>query len=212
MFPEPPPPGLVPSCAEGGVLGILPGTIGTIQATEAIKLIMGIGEPLIGRMLLYDALEMTWDTIKIKKNPECPVCSENPTLTELIDYEEFCGVPAHDHSEYGLVAERRPVPAITVHELKERLDANEELFLLDVREPHEAHISDLGAVLIPKDVVRQRLNEIPRDVPLVVHCRTGSRSGEVVRWLEDEGYENAVNLAGGINAWAREIDSNVPVY
>lgn len=213
MFPEPPPPGLVPSCAEGGVLGILPGTIGTLQATEAIKLIMGIGKPLVGRMLLYDALEMTWDTIKIHKNPNCPICGDHPTITELIDYEQFCGVPAHDRSEYGKDVEKRIVPGITVRELKERLDAGETLFVLDVRDPHEAEISSMGAnALIPKNVVRQRLNEIPRDVPVVVHCRTGVRSADVVRWLEDEGFTNAVNLLGGINAWANKIDPSVPVY
>lgn len=213
MFPEPPPPGLVPSCAEGGVLGILPGTIGTLQATEAIKIIMGIGKPLIGRMLLYDALEMTWDTIKIRKNPACPVCGEHPTITELIDYEQFCGVPAHDRSEFGKATEKRPVPGITVKEFKARLDEGEKFFLLDVREPHEAEISSMGAnLLIPKGVVRQRLNEIPRDIPLVVHCRTGARSGDVVRWLENEGYTNAVNLLGGINAWATKIDTSLPTY
>jgi adenylyltransferase/sulfurtransferase len=212
IFPEPPPPGLVPSCAEGGVLGILPGTIGTLQATEAIKLILGAGEPLIGRMLLYDALDMTWDTIKVKKNPACPVCGDHPTVTELIDYEQFCGVPAHDHSTFNTADDFRPVPAITVRELKARLDAGENLFLLDVREPHEADISTFGGTLIPKDVVRQRLNEIPRDVPVVVYCRSGSRSATVVRWLEDEHYTNAVNLAGGINAWAREIDPSLMIY
>jgi len=212
MFPEPPPPGLVPSCAEGGVLGILPGTIGTLQATEAIKLIMGIGKPLVGRMLLYDALDMTWDTIKIRKNPNCPVCSDHPTINELIDYEEFCGVPAHDRSEFGKEKEQRPVVAITVKDLKNRLDGGENLFLLDVREPHEAEISNIGAHLIPKNVVRQRLNEIPRDVPVVVHCRTGVRSAEVVGWLMDEGYQDVVNLAGGINAWASKIDTSIPTY
>jgi adenylyltransferase/sulfurtransferase len=212
MFPEPPPPGLVPSCAEGGVLGILPGTIGTLQATEAIKLIMGIGRPLIGRMLLYDALEMTWDEIRIRKNPDCPVCSENPTLTELIDYEQFCGVPAHDHSEYGKNEEQRPIKVISVRQLKEKFDAGEDFFLLDVRDPHEVDISSIGGTLIPKNVVRQRLNEIPRDVPLVIYCRTGNRSGEVTRWLEDEGYDDVVNLAGGINAWATKIDTSLPTY
>jgi adenylyltransferase/sulfurtransferase len=213
MFPEPPPPGLVPSCAEGGVLGILPGTIGTLQATEALKLVMGIGKPLVGRMLLYDALEMTWDTINIRKNPNCPVCGDHPTITHLIDYEEFCGVPAHDHSEFGKdKKDIRPIPAISVRQLKERLDAGENLFILDVREPHEADISSMGAVLIPKGVVRQRLNEIPRDIPVIVHCRTGVRSADVVRWLEEEGYTNAVNLAGGINAWAEKIDPSLPTY
>jgi adenylyltransferase/sulfurtransferase len=212
LFPEPPPPGLVPSCAEGGVLGILPGTIGTIQATEAIKLILGTGEPLIGRMLLYDAMAMTWDTVKVKKNPNCPVCGEHPTITRLIDYEQFCGVPAHDHSNFGTTVEARPVPAISVRTLKQRLDSGETIFVLDVREPHEADISAIGGVLIPKDVVRQRLNEIPQDIPVVVHCRSGARSATVVRWLQDEGYQNVTNLAGGINAWAREIDPSILVY
>jgi adenylyltransferase/sulfurtransferase len=212
LFPEPPPPGLVPSCAEGGVLGILPGTIGTIQATEAIKLILGKGQPLIGRMLLYDALDMSWDTIKVTKNVNCPVCGDHPTQTELIDYEQFCGVPAHDHSDFGSSTVARPVPAMTVHDLKRELDSGEAVFLLDVREPHEANISSIGGALIPKDVVRQRLNEIPRDVPVVVYCRTGSRSATVVRWLENDGYTNAMNLAGGINAWAREIDPRILIY
>ncbi len=213
MFPDPPPPGLVPSCAEGGVLGILPGTIGTLQATEALKLIMGIGKPMIGRMLLYDALDMTWDEIKIRKNPDCPVCGEHRTLTELIDYEQFCGVPAHDNSLYGADLDKDPVPEISVADFKARLDAGASVFLLDVREPHEAEISQMGAqVLIPKNVVRQRLNEIPRDQPIVVHCRTGGRSADVTRWLLDEGYTDVVNLAGGINAWAEEIDPGVAVY
>lgn len=212
MFPEPPPPGLVPSCAEGGVLGVLPGTVGTLQATEALKLIMGIGKPLVGRMLLYDALEMTWDTINVRKNPACPICSEHPTLTELIDYEQFCGVPAHDHSEYGKNTELRPVPTISVQDLKRKLEAGEDFFFLDVREPHEAEISQIGAVLIPKGVVRQRLNEIPRDQQVVVHCRSGARSADVVRWLQDEGYSDVYNVAGGINAWAKLIDPSVPIY
>jgi molybdopterin/thiamine biosynthesis adenylyltransferase/rhodanese-related sulfurtransferase len=212
LFPEPPPPGLVPSCAEGGVLGILPGTIGTIQATEAIKLILGKGQPLIGRMLLYDALDMTWDTIKVRKDPKCPVCGDHPTQTELIDYEQFCGVPAHDHSDFGSSEVARPVPTITVRDLKGRLEAGEGLFLLDVREPHEADISSIGGTLIPKDVVRQRLNEIPRDVPVVVYCRSGARSATVVRWLEDDGYTKVVNLVGGVNAWAREIDPSIMIY
>jgi adenylyltransferase/sulfurtransferase len=213
MFPEPPPPGLVPSCAEGGVLGILPGTIGTLQATEAIKLILGIGEPLIGRLLLYDALNMSFDTLKVRKNPDCPVCSEHPTLTELIDYEQFCGMPAHDHSIYGDGEEEKPVPIIGVRTFKERLDAGEELVLLDVRDPHELEISQFdNALHIPKDQVRKRLDEIPREVPLIVACRTGIRSGEVVRWLEEEGYTNALNLMGGITAWAKQIDPSIPVY
>jgi adenylyltransferase/sulfurtransferase len=212
MFPEPPPPGLVPNCAEGGVLGILPGTVGTLQATEAIKLILGTGRPLIGRMLLYDALDMTWDTITIRKNQNCPVCGAHPTLTELIDYEQFCGVPAHDQSLYSRGLPVTPVPAVSARQLKSHLDAGENWFILDVREPHEAEISSMGGALVPQNVVRQRLNEIPRDVPVVVVCRTGGRSANVVRILEEEGYANAVNLVGGINAWAREIDPDLPIY
>jgi adenylyltransferase/sulfurtransferase len=163
-------------------------------------------------MLLYDAMAMTWDTVKVKKNPNCPVCGEHPTITRLIDYEQFCGVPAHDHSNFGTTVEARPVPAISVRTLKQRLDSGETIFVLDVREPHEADISAIGGVLIPKDVVRQRLNEIPQDIPVVVHCRSGARSATVVRWLQDEGYQNVTNLAGGINAWAREIDPSILVY
>lgn len=213
MFPSPPPPGLVPNCAEGGVLGILPGTIGTLQATEAIKLVLGIGQPLIGRLLLYDALDMTWDTVKVKKNPNCPVCGENPTVTELIDYEDFCGMPAHDHSTYDADSEPRMIPAISATELKQRMDKSEELMVIDVRDHHELDISSLPfAKHIQKDVVREHLSEIPHDIPVIVHCRTGVRSADVVALLQDEGYDNAVNLAGGINAWARLVDTTVPQY
>lgn len=214
MFPEPPPPGLVPNCAEGGVLGILPGTIGTLQATEVIKLILGIGTPLVGKMLLYDALNMSFDTIKVRKNPTCPVCSEHPTLTELIDYEQFCGVPAHDNSRYVVDHEDvKPIPTIGVKAFKERIDSGEQLMILDVRDSHELEISYLeGAVHIPKDQVLKRLEEIPQDIPLIVMCRTGGRSGEVVRWLQEKSYANAFNLAGGINAWAKQIDPRIPIY
>ncbi len=162
LFPEPLPPGLVPSCAEGGVLGVLPGTIGAIQATEAIKLILGVGEPLIGRLLLYDATTMSFDEVRLRKNPDCPICGEHPTITELIDYEQFCGMPAHDHSEYAAQT-HGGVPSITPIELKRRLDAGDDLFILDVREPHEWEISNLeslGAVLIPMGQIREHLNEL----------------------------------------------------
>lgn len=212
LFPVPPPPGLVPSCADGGVLGILPGTIGTLQATEAIKLIVGFGEPLIGRLLLYDASSMTFDTIRLRKNPQCPVCGENPTITGLIDYEAFCGVPAHDHSTY--VEGGEPVRSMTVDELKARLDAGDDaLLILDVREPMEWQISVIeGSLRIPKDRVLAHLDELPRDRDIVVHCRTGLRSIEVIRRLQDEGYSRLYNLAGGINAWARRVDPSLPVY
>ncbi len=211
LFPAPPPPGLVPSCADGGVLGVLPGTIGTLQATEAIKLITGIGQPLIGRLLLYDALEMSFETIKLRKNPACPICGLNPTVTELIDYEAFCGVPAHDRSTFS--SEGAPVRAITVDEVKARLDAGDNLLILDVREPQEWAISAIpGTLRIPKGEVLARLDELPTDHDIVVHCRTGIRSADVIRVLQERGYTRLYNMAGGINAWARRIDPTLPVY
>jgi len=213
MFPEPPPPGLVPSCAEGGVLGILPGTIGTLQATEAIKLIVGIGKPLIGRMILYDALDMTFDSIKLRRNPNCPVCGDHPTITKLIDYEDFCGVPAHDRSTFKEANAQMQIRSITVHDLQARLDAGMPVTLLDVREPHEVEISNIaGSVLIPKAQVVARQNEIPRDHEVVVYCKTGIRSRDAILRLQDQGFTNLVNLAGGVNAWVREIDPSQPIY
>lgn len=218
LFPEPPPPGLVPSCAEGGVLGVLPGTIGAIQATEAIKLILGNGTPLIGRLLLYDALNMSFDEVRLRKNPNCPVCSENPTLTELIDYEQFCGMPAHDRSLYVTSTNgsgEKEIPQMTPQELKARLDKGDPLFILDVREPHEWEISNLanlGAVLIPKGQVLDRMNELDTANEIVVQCRTGARSADVVGLLQEHGFTKLHNLDGGINQWAREIDHSLPVY
>jgi adenylyltransferase/sulfurtransferase len=213
LFPEPPPPGLVPSCAEGGVLGILPGTIGTLQATEAIKLILGVGKPMIGRMMLYDALEMSFDTIKLRKNPNCPVCGEHPTVTELIDYEQFCGVPAHDRSVFKEKNVQFQVKSITVGELKARRDAGDDLVLLDVRDPHEWEISSISEELrIPKSQVVARSTEIPRDREVVVYCRTGVRSRDSIVMLQNQGFTNLVNLKGGITAWAREIDPSLPIY
>jgi adenylyltransferase/sulfurtransferase len=217
LFPEPPPPGLVPSCAEGGVLGILPGTIGAIQATEAIKLLLGIGEPLIGRLLLYDALNMSFDYVRLRKNPNCPVCSENPTLTELIDYEQFCGMPAHDRSLYvsSENGQSDAVPQMTPAEMKARLDKGDNLFILDVREPHEweiSNLSDLGAVLIPKGQVLEHMGELDTAQEMVVHCRTGVRSADVIRLLREHGFKKMWNLDGGINRWAKEVDSSLPVY
>jgi adenylyltransferase/sulfurtransferase len=216
LFPEPPPPGLVPSCAEGGVLGILPGTIGAIQATEAIKLILGQGESLVGRLLLYDALDMTFDEVRLQKNPACPVCGEKPTLTELIDYEQFCGVPAHDHSLYLADQEEgEGVPEITPKELKDRLDEGEDLLIVDVREPHEWDISNLeplGAVLIPQGQVIDHLGELDTAREIVVQCRSGARSAAVVRELQKHGYRKLYNLEGGINRWAREVDNSLPIY
>ena len=215
LFPEPPPPGLVPSCAEGGVLGILPGTVGAMQATEAIKLILGIGESMIGRLLLYDALNMEFTEVNLRKNPTCPVCSDNPTLTELIDYEQFCGMPAHDHSLYLADEEGESVPQITPVELKQRLDAGDELFILDVREPHEweiSNLSPLGAKLIPKGDVVARMNELDTAVTMIVQCRSGARSADVIRELKKHGFKKLFNLDGGINRWAREVDPSIPIY
>lgn len=215
LFPEPPPPGLVPSCAEGGVLGVLPGTVGAMQATEAIKLILGIGESMIGRLLLYDALNMEFTEVKLRKNPNCPICGENPTVTELIDYEQFCGVPAHDRSLYAGAEDGEDVPQITPTELKARLDAGEELFILDVREAHEweiSNLSHLGAKLIPKGEVVARMNELDTAVEMIVQCRSGARSAQVIRELKQHGFKKMTNLDGGINQWARDVDPTIPIY
>lgn len=217
LFPEPPPPGLVPSCAEGGVLGVLPGTIGAIQATEAIKLILGQGESLIGRLLLYDALNMSFDEVRLRKNPNCPICGEHPTLTELIDYEQFCGMPAHDHSEFSAadLNGNGYVSQITPQQLKARLDKGDDLFILDVREPHEWDISNLahlGAVLIPKGEVLNRMNELDTAREMVVQCRSGARSTDVILELQKHGFSKLHNLDGGINRWAKEVEPELPVY
>jgi adenylyltransferase/sulfurtransferase len=195
-------------------LGILPGVIGAIQATEAIKLILGIGEPLIGRLLLYDALTMTLDEVHLRKNPDCPICGESPTLTGLIDYEQFCGVPAHDHSLY-LAQEGEAVPQITPGELNARLQQGERLRLLDVRESHEWDISNLGplgATLMPQREVLERMGELDTATETIVYCRTVVRSANVIRLLQEHGFKKLLNLAGGINRWAREVDVNLPEY
>lgn len=208
LFPEPPPPGLVPSCAEGGVLGVLPGTIGTIQATEALKVLLGIGEPLIGKLLLYNALDMTFDFVKLKKNPNCRVCGPNADIKELIDYEEFCGVPSHDHEEGSAGAGLD----ITVQELAERVKTNH-LKLLDVREPHELEISRLpNATNIPLGQLAARLSELDSAEEMVIFCKSGGRSARGLELLVSAGFKKVKNLKGGINAWAREVDTNLPVY
>ncbi|MCA9929624.1 MAG: molybdopterin-synthase adenylyltransferase MoeB [Anaerolineales bacterium] len=215
LFPEPPPPGLVPSCAEGGVLGILPGTIGAIQATEAIKLVLGQGKSLIGRLLLYDALNMTFDEVKLRKNPNCPICGKNRTIHELIDYEQFCGMPAHDHSLYITGENGDAVPQISPVELKSRLDAGDDLLILDVREPHEwdiSNLSHLGAVLIPQGNVVERMGELDTAREMVVQCRTGQRSATIIRELRKHGFQKLLNLDGGINRWATEVDPSLPTY
>lgn len=208
LYPEPPPPGLVPSCAEGGVLGILPGLVGVIQATETIKLILGKGETLAGRLLLVDALNMRFRELKLRKNPECPVCGTHPTLTKLIDYQQFCGIkPAKEETSV-----KNGIPQITVTELKQRMDAGEDLFILDVREPFEYQIANIGGKLIPQGEVPQRLNEIDRDREVIVHCKGGGRSQRIAEFLKQSGYEKVANVAGGIAAWSNEVDPKVPKY
>jgi molybdopterin/thiamine biosynthesis adenylyltransferase/rhodanese-related sulfurtransferase len=207
LYPEPPPPGLVPSCAEGGVLGILPGAIGTIQATETAKLILGIGDPLIGRLLLYDALGMRFREMKLRKDPSCPVCGENPTVTELIDYQEFCGIPQAQAQEAA-----DEVPEITVKELKEKLDNGGGISVLDVREPYEYEVANIGAKLIPLGELPERLAELDKDKTLAIHCRTGARSASAVRLLQGAGFQEVYNVKGGIAAWSEEIDPSVPKY
>ena len=209
LFPEPPPPGLVPSCAEGGVLGVLPGTIGTIQATEAIKLLLGIGSSLVGRLLLYNALDMSFEYVKLKKNPNCNVCGQNPEVTELIDYNEFCGVPGlgHDEGSAGMNWD------ISATDLDARLKAGEKIRLIDVREPHELQISSLpGEELFPLGQLAGRLHELDSAQEIVLFCKTGSRSTRAVELLVSAGFKKVKNLHGGINAWAREVDTNLPVY
>ena len=222
LYPEPPPPGLVPSCAEGGVLGILPGLVGIIQATEVLKLILGIGDTLVGRLLLIDALGMNFRTLKLRKNPDCPVCGTHPTVTELIDYDQFCGIPkaseagplevARDQNVSGAVVDG--IPQITVQELKRKQDAQENFFLLDVREPHEVPIASLGAKLIPVGSLESRIGEIAvaKDFEIVVHCRTGARSQKAALILKNHGFTNVENLAGGVLEWADKIDPSMPKY
>ena len=208
LFPEPPPPGLVPSCAEGGVLGVLPGTIGTLQATEALKVLLGIGEPLIGKLLLYNALDMSFDFVKLKKNPNCRVCGPNADIKELIDYEAFCGVPSHDHEE-GSAGARWD---ITPTELAERVKTNH-LKLVDVREPHELEISRIpNATNIPLGQLAARLSELDSAEDMVLFCKSGARSTRALELLTSAGFKKVKNLKGGINAWAREVDKNLPIY
>jgi adenylyltransferase/sulfurtransferase len=208
LFPEPPPPGLVPSCAEGGVLGVLPGTIGSIQATEALKVLLGIGEPLIGRLMLYNALDSSFEFVKLKKNPKCRVCGPDADIKALIDYEEFCGVPSHDNG-VGLAGAALD---ITPGELDSRL-RQDQLVLVDVREPHELAISALpGAINIPLGTLAARLSDLDSSKDMVVFCKSGTRSARALELLASAGFKKVKNLKGGINAWAREIDPSLPVY
>ncbi len=208
MFPQPPPPGMVPSCAEGGVFGVICATIGAGQATEGIKLLTGIGEPLIGRMQLYDALEQRWQTVKVKKDPNCPVCGDNPSVSELIDYEQFCGVPANDHHRTG--TDEAGLPEITPIEFAKIRD---EVTLIDVREPHEYEISRIdGSTLIPLGELMTRVNELDSADEIVLQCRTGGRSAQAQQLLWDAGFRKTHNLAGGINRYAEEVDPSIPTY
>ena len=209
LYPEPPPPGLVPSCAEGGVLGILPGLVGTIQATEAVKLIMGVGEPLIGRFLIYDALRMRFRELKLRKDPDCPVCGEHRTVTELIDYDQFCGIaPAASAG-----ADPQPSDDATVEQLKARLDQREEPFILDVREPQEYQICNIpGSTLIPLGDLPSRLHELEGRGEMIVHCKSGVRSAKAVKLLREAGFAQAKNLRGGILRWIDAVDPTLPKY
>jgi adenylyltransferase/sulfurtransferase len=207
LYPEPPPPGEVPSCAEGGVLGILPGLIGCIQATEAVKLLLGQGSPLVGRLLLYDALQMGFREFKVRRNPKCPLCGDNPTIKQLIDYEQFCGVRGQEAPAPALANE------ITVDELKKRLDRREDVFILDVRNPEEYQICKItGSTLIPLPSLPERFRELDPDRELIVHCKSGMRSAKAIQFLREQGFQKLVNLKGGILAWADRIDPAMPKY
>jgi sulfur-carrier protein adenylyltransferase/sulfurtransferase len=208
LYPEPPPPGLVPSCAEGGVLGVLPGIVGAIQAAETLKLIIGKGEPLVGRLLLFDALAMRFRELKLRKNPECPVCGEHPTITKLIDYAEFCGIRGEESASQAQTA----VPEIAPRELKSRLGRGDDIYILDVREPHEFQICNLGGHLIPLGELSRRVNELDSSREIVAHCRSGKRSAEAVDFLRGAGFRKVLNLKGGILAWSDEVDPTVPKY
>jgi sulfur-carrier protein adenylyltransferase/sulfurtransferase len=207
LYPEPPPPGLVPSCAEGGVLGVLPGIVGTIQAAETLKLIIGKGDPLVGRLLLFDALGMKFRELKLRKNPECPVCGNHPTVTKLIDYAEFCGIRGE---EAPVTATN--IPEITPRELKTRLDRGDDLYILDVREPHEYQICNIHGNLIPLGELSRRAHELDSSREIVAHCRSGKRSAEAVQFLQKAGFRKIWNLKGGILAWSDEVDPSVPKY
>lgn len=207
MFPEPPPAGLVPSCAEGGVLGVLPGIIGVLQAIEAIKLIVGIGEPLLGRLLHFDALKGRFREFNLRRDPACPVCGEHPTITDLVDYDQFCGVPA------AAAPADEAVPEVSARELKRRLDAGEDFLLLDVREPAEFAIARIpGAKLLPLGELPARMHELDPDRQIVLHCKSGARSARALRQLREAGFKKLHHVAGGIHAWSEEVDANVPKY
>jgi sulfur-carrier protein adenylyltransferase/sulfurtransferase len=207
LYPEPPPPGMVPSCAEGGVLGVLCASIGSIQVTEAIKVLTGVGDPLVGRLMIYDALEMTYRAVKVRKDPECPLCGKNPTITELIDYEAFCG-SVSDEAQQAAAGS-----TITAAELKGMQDRAEPFLLVDVREPAEWEIVRIpGAVLIPKGDLPAKLAELPQDKPIIAYCKTGIRSAEALALLKQAGFSDAKHVQGGVTAWATQVDKSQPVY
>ena len=207
LYPEPPPPGLVPSCAEGGVLGILPGLIGLIQATEAVKLILGTGDPLIGRLLLFDALGMKFRELKLRKNADCPVCGDAPSVNELIDYEQFCGITPETEDE------AKGIEELNATQLKAELDEGRELFLLDVRNPMEREICRLeGSHLIPLDQLMNRIHELDSAHDMVVYCRSGARSAQAIQMMQQAGFRKLRNLRGGILVWSDEVDSSIPKY
>jgi adenylyltransferase/sulfurtransferase len=209
LYPEPPPPGLVPSCAEGGVLGILPGTVGLIQATETVKLILGIGEPLVGRLLLYDALGMRFRELKLRKNPECPACGTHRTITKLIDYQEFCGIPHHEPAPAAGSSEWEIDPV----EVKSKMERGDRFVLIDVREPHEYQICRIpNARLIPLGELPKRVHELDSAEEIVAHCKSGMRSGKAVDFLKTAGFRKVKNLKGGILAWSDKVDPSVPKY
>jgi adenylyltransferase/sulfurtransferase len=216
LYPEPPPPGLVPSCAEGGVLGVLPGIIGVIQATEAIKLILGVGEPLVGRFLIYDALKMRFRELKLRRDPDCPVCGTNPTVRELIDYDQFCGVPGPAAPAQAPAASSTGpggVPEITAQELDAFRARSADLVILDVREPYEVQICRIqGSTVIPLGELPKRVNELDPSRPLVVHCKVGGRSAKAVAFLRENGFPQALNLKGGILSWIDKVDPSQPKY
>jgi adenylyltransferase/sulfurtransferase len=209
LYSEPPPPGLVPSCAEGGVLGVLPGLVGVIQATEVLKLILGIGDSLVGRLLLVDALNMRFRELKLRRNSDCPICGDHPTITKLIDYQQFCGIVAEKPEEKKIM---NGIPQVSVRELKTRMDNGDDLLILDVREPFEYQIANIGGKLIPMNDVPARLGEIDRDREIVVQCKSGGRSQRVAEFLKQSGYTKVANLAGGILAWADQIDPTAKKY
>ncbi|HEY2640221.1 MAG TPA: adenylyltransferase/sulfurtransferase MoeZ [Streptosporangiaceae bacterium] len=209
LYPEPPPPGMVPSCAEGGVLGVLCASIGSIQVNEAIKVMIGIGEPLVGRLMIYDAMEMNYRTVRVRKDPECAICGKNPTITELIDYDAFCGVVSADAQQAASGS------TITATDLKDMLDRGDDIFLVDVREPNEYEIVSIpGAVLIPKDqfLNGSALERLPQDKKIVLHCKTGVRSAECLAVVKGAGYADAVHVGGGVIAWVNQVDPSLPTY